>query len=342
MLTYPSLKGKKIFVTGASGFLGRHLLPALLSQGASITCLIRSKQAALSLPAQVAPVEGDCGDAEAVKAAVKDQDIVIHLAGFLFGNDWRDYIKANSLYARNLAHACAAEPGLERVVYISSLAAAGPAGRLPGKNEAESPAPVSAYGWSKLIAEEILGRALGEKLVILRPPIIYGSGDKGLLPLFKSCRYGLGLSPGWRRFPVSIIHADDVVQAILKSLGPQANGVYHLSDGHAYDMDQICQAMGKAQNRAKVRMLHPPLKFMGLTAALSGAAYNIWSGICGLTGMNQPRPPAWNKDKYLEAIQEGWLADNSRAVKELDFKPALGLEAGMNEAVAGYRKEGWL
>lgn len=333
MLT--DLANKNVFVTGAGGFLGRHLLGHLLACNANVTGLVRS--ANFFLPKDVRPARGDCRDAAAMKVLLQGQDIIIHVAGLLFGANWQAYLAANSESARNIA---AAASGAERVILISSLAAAGPCALSPGRNESEAPAPVSAYGWSKLLAEQIMAAQLGEKLVILRPPIIYGSGDRGLLPLFKSAKMGIGIGPA--KFPVSIIHVEDAARACALACKPEANGVYHLSDGKTYQMDDICLAMAQAQGRERLRMLRPPQALMRTSAYLSSWAGTMTRGICRLLGRQAPRLPAWNPDKYRESIQLGWLADNSRISHKLGFQAESGLGAGMAEAVAGYRKEGWL
>lgn len=329
------LKNKNVFVTGAGGFMGRHLLPALMACGANVTGLVRSPVS--SLPAAVRPAIGDCRDTEAMKRLLKGQDIVIHLAGLLFGTSWQDYLAANSEVARNIS-AAANDAG--RVILVSSLAAAGPCGVAPGRNESETPVPVSAYGWSKLLAEQIMAANLAQRLVILRPSIIYGSGDKGLLPLFKSAKKGLGIGPA--NFPVSIIHAEDAARACLLACTDRATGIYHLSDGKSYQLAEICQAMAFAQGRKKLRMLRPPRSLMRASAYLSSWAGNTAGRLCGMIGRKGPRPPSWNPDKYRESIQPGWLADNTRICAELDFHAGYSLAAGMVEAVTGYRNEGWL
>lgn len=338
MLNGCRLGGKKILVTGGAGFLGRHLLPRLLANGAQVCCIVRSPKA--RLPEGVAAIDGDCANVADMERAVRGRDMVIHMAGLLFGTTWRDYLAANASMARNIALAVQKEPSARRVVFISSLAASGPSGQSPGRGESMAPAPVSAYGWSKLLAESILAEHLGDRLVILRPPIVYGSGDRGLLPLFRSCGRGYGVSPG--HFPVSAIHAADCASAIILACLPDASGVYHLNDGAVYDMDGICQAIGRAQGRQKVRVLHPPLAFMSASASLSSAGYAAAAGIFRMFGWQAPCPPAWNRDKFRESAQAGWLADAGRITGELGFRPGIDINAGMAEAVAGYRREGWL
>lgn len=327
-------------VTGGAGFLGRHLLPLLLQAGANVTIFSRSPVS--GVPAKIKAIAGNCADAISVSRATVGMDMIIHTAGLLFGADWRAYFDANYQAARNIGQAARASGS--RVIFISSLAAAGPCGTLPGRSESEPSAPVSAYGWSKLLAENTLayelGNAFPEKLVILRPPIIYGSGDRGLLPLFRSVKRGFGISPA--NFPVSIIHADDCARAILLAALPAASGIYHLSDGEKHIMADVCRAMGRAQGRDRVTVLTPPRFIMGATAAISGHCSNVCARLAPMLGYKNFRAAAWNLDKYRESAQSGWLADSSRIIQELSFSPEIQIDAGMAEAVAGYRREGWL
>lgn len=345
MLKPAELAGARILVTGGAGFLGSHLLPRLLAAGAQVRGLARSPQSARRLPAGVTPVYGDCRNAEDMRNALTGCDMVIHMAAMLFGNDWQDYLAANAAAARNLGSALANQDKPPKLVLISSLAAAGPCAQAPGLDESCVPAPVSAYGWSKLLAEQILANMLtpvSGEMVILRPPIIYGSCDAALLPMFKSAARGFGVSPGLRPFPVSIIHAGDAANAIILTCKPGIKGLYHLSDGKEYDMSQICQAMGTAQNRKKTFVLHPPLPVMKFAAHAGMFANNLLKTLLTPFGLGNLKPPLWNPDKYREASQKGWLANNARIVRELGFAPQMSLPNGMAEAVAGYRQAGQL
>lgn len=346
---FAHLRGRHVLVTGGTGFLGRHLLPRLLEAEAHVTCLARPGSDVTRLPGGVAVARGDCADGEGLAEALAGQEICIHMAALLFGLGWQDYLRANARAAAQLARAAAGSPTLGRLVLVSSLAAAGPSAnpaRAPGAAGApELPCrPVSAYGWSKLLAEEILGRALGSRLVIVRPPIIYGSGDRGLLPVFRGVARGVAVSPGaFRRFPVSVVHADDAAQGVLRACGPTASGAYFLSDGARHDMDGFCQAMGRALGRKRVRVLHLPLSVMAVTAALGSGAGFLAARLARLGACPAlRRAPNWNLDKYREARAPGWLCDAGRIMNELGYAPRMDLEAGMAEAVEGYRREGWL
>ena len=262
-------------------------------------------------------------------------------------------LRANALAARALAVALAdveaaaqgSGKGLPaRFVLVSSLAATGPSDCPPGVADNAVPAPVSAYGWSKLLVEQILGRALGDRLVTLRPPIIYGSGDKGLLPVFKGAARGFAVSPGaFRDFPVSAVHARDMAQAVLLCCKDTARGVYHINDGGLYSMAHFCRVMGAALGRPRLRVIHLPLPLMAVTAGLASSGGLLWARLSRCLPSRAPqRAPNWNLDKYREARQAGWLCDAARIRRELGYEPRVSLAEGMAEAVEGYRREGWL
>lgn len=326
--------------------MGRHLVPKLAAQGAEVTCLVRNPHKAPNLPAQARIMAGDCLVIEDLARLLADQDIFIHMAGLLFGANWQEYFRTNAGIAENINKAMALLPVERRprkIIFVSSLAAAGPCGKEPGIAETDNARPVSAYGWSKLISENILASNLGSALTIVRPGIIYGSGDRGLLPLFKSVKKGFGASPGaFRKFPSSFIHADDAARAICILCEKPSQGIYHLSDGQYHDMDEACRLMAKAMERLKVRVLHPPLTIMGASAGLNSLWSGAWNKIAKSIGLRGSVAPHWNWDKYREARQAGWLADSSKITREFGFKALTNLKDGMLEAVNGYRADGWL
>ena len=350
---FSHLNGKRVLVTGGTGFVGRHLLPRLLAAGAHVTCLTRAASRTAYLPADVAVARADLHTGEGLAEALAGQDVIIHMAALLFGLGWQDYLRANALAARALAVALAdveaaaqgSGKGLPaRFVLVSSLAATGPSDCPPGVADNAVPAPVSAYGWSKLLVEQILGRALGDRLVTLRPPIIYGSGDRGLLPVFKGAARGFAVSPGaFRDFPVSAVHARDMAQAVLLCCKDTARGVYHINDGGLYSMAHFCRVMGAALGRARLRVIHLPLPLMAVTAGLASSGGLLWARLSRCLPSRAPqRAPNWNLDKYREARQAGWLCDAARIRRELGYEPLVSLTEGMAEAVEGYRREGWL
>ena len=159
----------KAFVTGGTGFLGTHLVNALLARGDDVTCLVRSPSKAASLERRrVRLIRGDLDDAGALRRGCAGADVIFHLAGRIAARDLNAFMRANRDGTANLLEAAAERPP-RRFVYVSSLAAAGPT--VPGQpiDETRPPAPVTPYGQSKL-AGEVLVRAVAFPWTVVRPP----------------------------------------------------------------------------------------------------------------------------------------------------------------------------
>jgi nucleoside-diphosphate-sugar epimerase len=320
---------QRILLTGGTGFVGRHLARALAGR-AELSCLVRAASRTDLLPPGTRVFQADIAAGQGLDAAMEGQDCLIHLAATLFSTSWRNYLRDAACLAKRLGIA-ARRAGMRRVVVVSSLAATGPCARSPGVPDDALPAPVSAYGWSKYLAELVFARELGAstRLVVLRPPIIYGPGDKGLLPYFKSAKFGLIAAPGGS-FPVSAVHVRDAVQGIACCLKPEAQGVYHINDGAEHTMASLGLAMAAAFGR-KALILRLPRPALAASAALAGLA-----ACCGLP------PGSWNMDKYRESCAEGWLCSAARITAELGYAPSMPLREGIADAVAGYKELGWL
>ena len=336
-----TLSGKRIVVTGGTGFVGGHLLPLLLSEGCKVTCIVRASSKTSSLPPEVRPIVCDLSNGSHLHEALRDQDILIHMAALLFGCAFTDYLSANTQAAEVLCRTLAdlGEQAPKTTLLLSSQAASGPCSDPAGASDNLLPRPVSAYGWSKLLVERTFQSAYQGRLVILRPSIIYGSGDRGLLPMFQGARFGFAVSPGFSRtFPVSCVHGADMAQAILCALAENAHGVYHVSDGRTYTMDEFCREMYSALGKDG-HIFHIPLPIMAFSAALSTCWVSLGRSLLGLPFL---RGPNWNIDKYREAREDGWICDSSRIRSELGFSPRYSLAMGMRECVDGYRRRGWL
>ena len=324
---------QRILLTGGTGFVGRHLAQALVGR-TELSCMARARSRIDLLPPGVRVFQADIAGGQGIDAAMAGQDCLIHLAATLFSSSWRHYLRDAANMAQRLGSA-AQRAGIRRVVVVSSLAATGPSAQSPGVPDDASPAPVSAYGWSKYLAELAFAQELGPearpeaRLVVLRPPIIYGPGDRGLLPCFKAAKLGLVMAPRGH-FPVSAVHVRDAVQGILCCLKPEARGVYHINDGAEHSMASLGRAMAAAQGRGALA-LPVPRPALAVSAALAGLAACL-----GLP------PASWNMDKYREACGAGWLCSAARISSELGYGPSMPLREGMADAVAGYKALGWL
>ena len=228
----------KALVTGASGFIGSHLVEALARGGHEVACLMRSTSRTERLePFGPRLLQGDVTDPASLATAVEGVDVVYHLAGVTKTHRAKQMWRVNEQGVRNVAEACAAKTTPPVLIVTSSLAAAGPApaGRL--RRESDPPQPVSHYGRSKR-AGEVAAKSFASQLpvTIVRPPIVFGQDDRDMLQMFRLIAiFGLHLVPGLGRRKVSLIHAADLAEALIlaaergvrllgRSAGEQAAG----------------------------------------------------------------------------------------------------------------------
>ena len=208
----------RALITGATGFMGRHLVRAAVSQGYDVTCLVRTASATKQLDGlSVRRVCGDVTSRDSLAAAIEGQDVVFHLAGCVKAIQPRRFYEINERGTGNIAEACAARCTPPVLIVVSSLAAMGPSSPERPRQEADPPKPVSHYGRSKL-AGESAARKLADRVptTIIRPPAVFGKGDPATCELYRViARWGIHFVPTWREHRLSLIHADDLANLLL-------------------------------------------------------------------------------------------------------------------------------
>jgi nucleoside-diphosphate-sugar epimerase len=281
-----------IAVTGATGFIGRHLVRALRRDGANVKALTRQTPAVVDddLPGTLTWVQGALDNGASLRDLVRECDGVIHLAGAIKALNRDEFFEQNVSGTRRLAEAAAEQPEPPRFIHISSLAAREP--RL------------SNYAASKYQAEKILKfyqRTMS--ISIIRPPAVYGPGDRETLRIFQMAAKGFGLVPANPSSRVSLVHVEDVVSAILNLL-PLRDDPGHpieIDDGHpqGYDWATVIAAAGEAvQTRPRVIPLPAPILYV---------AGGIGSAAALLT--RTPTTLSW--DKVAEMLHCDWVARGS-------------------------------
>jgi nucleoside-diphosphate-sugar epimerase len=286
--------------------------------------------------------EGDLSDFESLKRAVKGMDVVFHLAGLVRAATREEIFRVNAEGTRLVAKAVAeANPGVQRLVYVSSIAAAGPAGSLETpKTEAESPAPVSLYGESKLQGErELLAYKDRIPVVIVRPPIVYGPKDKDIFVMIQTVSRRLmpviqGATPDGNKY-YSLIHVRDLVRGIILAgeAPPErvASGeIFFLSEDGIHTYRGMLESMATALD---IR----PLRFRVPSFAVKAIARTL-DAVGKLTRTTY----ALNIDKLNEILPDFWICSNLKARDRLGFSPQYNLNSGMADAINWYKSRNWI
>lgn len=324
----------KVLVTGGTGFIGSHLIEALLQKRMQVRCLLRKssdRKWIKDLPVECA--FGDCRDPASLKDAVKGVDLVFHSAGITKAVKRETFFEVNAYGTENLIQACLQHnPHLEKFIYVSSQAAAGPSPNGSRKKETDPCRPVSPYGQSKRMGEELaLSHAHKLPLLILRPSAVYGPRERDIYFFFRLLARGIHLCPSDPDQHLSLCYVQDVVQAILLSAEAKAQSeTFFISDGQDYPIGKIGDAFAQALGIHAFRLCVPKWVLVGI-ASFSEYVSRV-----------SKKPPLINKGKVEEMVQRNWVCDIAKATTVLNYAPATTLGRGAQLTVDWYRKENWL
>ena len=319
----------KALVTGATGFIGSHLCQELVKRGYEVTCLSRTNSNLKWLETlDVRLSKGDCTDRNSLLGAVEGVDYIFHLAGLTKATREADFFCINARGTENLIKAVSERnPRLRRFVYLSSLAAAGPAGDGMPIREDALPAPVSSYGRSKLEGERaVLQYGDSIPVTILRPPAVYGPRDRDMLVMFKMIKKGVFFD--LRKCYYSLLYVDDLVQGIiLCAENRKAEGkIYFLSDTKIYTGEEIAMEISCALDTKAVPLKIPKCA-MSFFAFISEKINK--QGII-------------NRDRVKDFRHSHWICDPEKVREEIGFIPKVGLKEGIKWTADWYRIHRWL
>jgi len=325
----------KILLTGASGFVGSHILDSLRRRGLATALLLRptsnQRFIASHLPeAELRP--GSIGDPESLQQAMAGITHVIHCAGATKAGRVSGFYEVNQAGTRNVVSAVNGQGGqVQRVVHISSLAAAGPA--LPERpmREEDAPRPVSEYGKSKLAGELEVRNHCRAEYVILRPPAVYGPRDAEFLRLFRAIKHHLlpKLSGGQA---LSMVFVRDLAEAAVTCLThPAAAGKTYFVAAR-----QVLTARAMAEEiAAQMNVWTAPLP---LPTALLWPICLAQELMTRLTG----KANVLSLQKFAELRAPGWVCDPARLERETGCACPTILKRGVAETLTWYRQQNWL
>lgn len=321
----------KVLVTGATGFVGGHLVELLLARGDTVTAIIRDPARGKELARRgVRLIEGGLADSEPLQRAMVGQDVVYHLAGLVAARNEAEFLATNRDGTANLARA-AATAGVGRFLLVSSLAAAGPTTPDHPLAGNEPPAPVTRYGRSKLAAEAVI-RASALDWTIVRPPAVYGPGDREMLRIFKAAAFGFAPVFGDGSQQLSLIFAPDLAEALVAAANSAstAGGIYHPCHAEALTTRGLVGQIGTAVGRR-------PL-VVGLPAPIARSFLRITETAARLAG----RATLLSVDKAAEFLAPAWLGDPTPLTRATGWAAKHDFPAGASLTAAWYKQRGWL
>lgn len=329
---------ERVLITGASGFIGYHLVKAAQQAGLEVHAAVRPSSD-LSRLKELDPVvvQADFGSRESIEKLIDSEaySYIIHAAGATRAKSEEVYNLVNAQYTRELAEvASLAQKPVKRFVFMSSLAAIGPLPYGPGNliTEETLPAPVTSYGKSKLLAEQLLAKVKGINITTIRPTAVYGPGEKDILILFKTLSRGLDAYIGKAPQRLSFVYAQDLAEVTMAAMLTNEGGckVYNISDGRGYEKYELAGEFAKWSKRKALR-IHVPLRMFRAVVDTLGLYYKYAN-----------TTPVLTPEKLNELTAPNWMCSIEKAQKELNYQPAYTLENGLPETLAWYKEEGWL
>jgi nucleoside-diphosphate-sugar epimerase len=299
-----------VAVTGGTGFVGSHLIDAALASGHRIRALTRRDQP----PREgVTWISGDLETRSALEALVNEADGVIHVAGVISATNAAAFERGN--VAGTLAMLAAATAGgVRRFIHVSSLAAREP--------------KLSLYGASKARAEELV-HGSGLDWAIVRPPAVYGPGDRETLELYRMAKLGLMLMPPKGR--VSLVHVDDLARLLLALAGPvsPSNILLEADDGKpgGWTHREFARALGQAVGTRPAIVSSP-----GILLRLAARADQLF----------RREKAKLTIDRAAYFSHRNWVVEPKRACPPELWHPAIDTMQGLKDTATWYREQGWL
>ena len=321
---------ERILITGASGFIGSHLVEKALELGMETFAGVRktSNRKYLTHPPKKI-VELDFNRPDSIRKLLKEYafDYVIHNAGTTHAPVLNTYLQVNCGNLQTLVEILQEEQiPVQKLVYMSSLAAFGPNEYHNHQQitEQSQPHPVTFYGKSKLQAEEYL-KSQTIPYVIIRPSAVYGPRDVEFNTVYKSIEAGIEIYVTRKKQKLSFIYVEDLTDAIFKSLNGPDRSCYFVSDGKTYTLQEFYRTIKTILNK-KTIPIYFPVQLVRLAALFNE-----------LTGKILHHYPFFNRDKVKELSASGWDCDIKSLTDQTGFTPNYNLQQGLQKTLTDYR-----
>lgn len=334
----------KILITGASGFIGGFLVEEALRRGYETWAGVRATSDLSRLQdKRIHLIDLRYRQQDELTDQLREfartnggWDYIIHNAGLTKTLDKRNFSQVNAAHTHHLIEALAAADCRPRkFLLMSSLSSYGQGDEKtfrPIRSD-DPQAPNTAYGKSKLEAEEYLRNQTYFPYIILNPTGVYGPGEKDYFMEIQSIRSGFDFAAGLVPQQITFIYVKDLAQAAFLALeNKQAvDRQYLVADGDVYTDEAYARLIQELLKKKRVWHARIPMGFVYIACQCSE-----WIGKCLKKEMTL------NSDKYKILKQRNWICDTTPIQKELGFLPAYPLRRGLEESIAWYREAGWL
>jgi len=328
---------EKILITGASGFVGSHLVALAKSQNFEVHAAVRKSSQIEGIRQFVDQfVYPDFTSTDHLRRLLEQHQYtyIVHAAALTRAKNEADLFRVNVDYTLHFVRAAfEADIPLKRLVFVSSLAAIGPVRYTdPAINENNSYQPVTAYGRSKAAAEHALGVFDHFPLTIIRPTAVYGPREKDLFVLFKTLNSGLDAYIGRNEQKLSFIHVQDLVQCIMAACVVQdrEKQLYNISDGASYSKYAMAEIFKQTLHKKPLR-IHLNKHVVATLAKGMEWMYRHSAHI-----------PVLYPERLNELTAENWACDISKAQTQLNFKASFPLAVGLKQTLMWYKEHKWL
>lgn len=333
---------KRILITGASGFIGSHLVDSALDQGYEVFAGVRQSSSKEFLAREgIRFLEMDLSSEKKLSDLFKSYndknlcfDVVIHNAGTTVAQKKGDFDLVNFDYTRNLVRSLENSVSVpDRFIVISSLAVYGPGDSISFEPilSGNKFAPLSAYGRSKVKVEEFLQSESTLTFQIVQPAAVYGPRDRDFLSYFKMVKQHFEPMIGLNEQKLSMVYVKDLADGVLRlSAQPVKNRRYIVSDNSAYDKNELGRII-REYFKIKTVRLKVPVSLLLPISYLLEKCY----GIAG-------KQPYLNREKLIEISRSNWICDSNDFWDDIGSSPAVDLRNGLRLTADWYREKGWL
>lgn len=332
-----------ILITGASGFIGSHIVEEALSRKYDVWAGVRpttNKQYLTNR--KIHFIDLDYTNVDDLRSKLSGHkgthskwDVVVHCAGVTKTKNKAEFETGNYETTKHLIE-CLDEFNMrpKQFIFISTLGAYGPTQEKSFEpiKESDNPQPNTAYGASKLKTEQYLKSIPNFPYVIIRPTGVFGPRERDYFLMAKSIKNHVDFSVALRRQDLTFVYIKDLTQAIFRAIDKEiTRKSYFVSDGRVYASSHFSKLIRKEMGAKFVIPVKVPLfilKGVSLCAESFAGLFNKASTL--------------NSDKYRIMKQKNWQCDIAPLIQDLDFQPQYSLEEGVKETIAWYKEKGWL